>query len=194
MSRSAVSVARVRPADEETFAPLWVSSRVAVGQTSEWAERAVREGRLRDALQRGDVRIYAATSGGEQVGFVVVTHSPLSALADDTAAWIDQIWVEPEHRRTGVARELLQMAARFAEHVGASQLVSCVPAQQKESNRYFARLGFAPLVTSRSTTPGALRRRLAGDEALPTSDAVVRQRRSLRARAARVGLARGTSS
>ncbi|WP_052592448.1 GNAT family N-acetyltransferase [Luteipulveratus mongoliensis] len=193
MSRSPVSVSRVGVDDEQAFAPLWIESRVAVGQTADWARRAVREGRIRDALLRDDIRIYVAKADGAQLGFVVVTHSPLSGLNDDAAAWIDQLWVDPAHRRTGVARELLRMAARYAEYIGANQLVSCVPAQEKDSNRYFARLGFAPSVTSRSTSPGALRRRLAGDEQESTSEAVVRRRRSLRARtAARVGLARGT--
>ncbi|MDE9365998.1 GNAT family N-acetyltransferase [Luteipulveratus sp. YIM 133132] len=192
MSRSGVSVSRVVAADESTFAPLWVASRVAAGQTSDWAWRAVAAGRIREALRRQDVRIYVAAVGGEQVGFVVVTHSPLSGLSEDTAAWIDQIWVQPAHRRTGIAQELLRMVARYAEFAGANQLISCVPTQEKETNRYFARLGFTPAVTSRTTTPGALRRRLAGDEQESLPDLVVRRRRSLRARAARVGLARGT--
>lgn len=191
MTRSTVAVSRVRTADERAFAPLWVASRVAAGHTEDWALRAVREGRISEAVAREDVRIYVATGGGRPLGFVTVTHSPLSGLSDESAAWIDQLYVDPDYRKTGVAQALLRMAARYAEHVGAHQLVSCVPAKAKESNRYFARLGFAPLVTGRSTSPGALRRRLAGDEVESQSELVVSRRRSLRARASRVGIGSG---
>lgn len=194
MSRLSVSVTRVSADEESDFAPLWIASRVATGQSEAWAERAISEGRVSLAVAREDIRIYVARVDAAYVGFVVVTHSPLSGLGDESAAWVDQIYVDPDYRRTGVAQALLLKAADYAEHVGANQLISCVPAQEKDSNRYFARLGFTPLAIGRTTTPTALRRRLAGGEKESNSEAVVRRRRSLRARsrARRIDVARGT--
>ena len=69
----------------------------------------------------------------------------------------------------------------YAQQLGGPQIISCVPSSSRDANRFFARLGFASVVTERTTTPAALRRRLAGPGLTTVSDAV-RLRRSLRAR------------
>ncbi|NNG41202.1 GNAT family N-acetyltransferase [Flexivirga sp. ID2601S] len=193
MARSAVQVARVSPGDEERFAALWVESRAAQGLSADHAERAIREGRLRVSCQREDVRIYLATIDEEPVGFTVVMHGPVSALNDDIAVWIDLLWVKPGRRQRGVAKALLAMVASYAEHLGASDIVSCVPATSRDANRFFARLGFASVVTERTTTAAALRRRLAGSHQGPSVSEAVRRRRSLRARS-RTRVAMASSS
>ncbi|WP_265446790.1 GNAT family N-acetyltransferase [Flexivirga meconopsidis] len=193
MARSAVQVARVSPGDEERFAALWVESRAAQGLSADHAERTIREGRLRVSCQREDVRIYLATIDEEPVGFTVVMHGPVSALNDDIAVWIDLLWVKPGRRQRGVAKALLAMVASYAEHLGASDIVSCVPATSRDANRFFARLGFASVVTERTTTAAALRRRLAGSHHPPSVSEAVRRRRSLRARS-RTRVAMASSS
>ncbi|WP_186526288.1 GNAT family N-acetyltransferase [Leekyejoonella antrihumi] len=194
MAKSAVRVSRVTAEDadaSEQFAALWTQSRVDTGQSVEWAERAVREGLIRGALARDDVRVYLAASGGRPVGYAVVMDGPLSGLADEPVVWIDQVYVRTECRRGGVSKSLLARIAHDGEAMGAGQIVSCVPTQAKELNRYFARLGFAPAITERTISPAQLLRHLAsGEEAEPQAMAIVRRRRSLRARArARVEVA-----
>ncbi len=178
---SSVQVIVVTNDEQERLIPLWVALRAETGQTQQWAQRAARDGRIEAAIARSDVRIFLASVEDADAGFAVVTRSPLSGLGDEQAAWIDQMWVSPEHRGAGVARALLAKVSAFAEERGSTQLVCCVPAQSRAVNRYFARLGFTGVVTARATSTAALRRRLTG--ATETSGAAtVRMRRSLRAR------------
>jgi len=177
------------------FAALWTQSRVDAGQSVEWAERTVREGLIRDALARVDVRVYLASNGTQPVGYAVAMDGPLSGLSDDLVVWIDQMYVRPEQRRAGVSKALLARIAHDGETAGATQIVSCVPTQDKELNRYFARLGFAPAITERTISPAQLLRHLAPvEEDESRTMAIVRRRRSLRARArARVEIAHSGS-
>lgn len=183
MGRGGISVSRVTADQEQRLAPLWVAARTAAGQSADWADRAVREGRVRSALEREDVRVYLAERDGQPVGFAAVTASPLSGLGEESAVWIDQIYVTPGSRRRGVAKELLAAVATYADLRGVGQVTSCVPAGEKHTNRYFARLGFAAQVTVRSTPTRALHRRLGDDEQTSTTEEIVRRRRSLRERA-----------
>ena len=116
---------------------------------------------------------------------MVLTTSPLSGLIDAPSVSVDQLYVVPESRRSGVAHALLSRAAGFAETLGCEQVATCVPAQAREANRFFARLGFSSYVVRRVTPTSALRRRLAGVEPRAGLDQVLSRRRSLRARAAR---------
>lgn len=181
MARSAVQVTRVTSGDDEAFVALWRLSKTADGHSDDQIGRALRDGRLTRACARSDVRAYAATIDGDPVGFAVVMSGPISALQETLAVWVDVLWVKPGRRQRGVAGALLKAIASYAEHIGAPEIISCVPSASRDANRFFARLGFASVVTERSTTPAALRRRLAGPGLSTVSDAV-RLRRSLRAR------------
>jgi len=182
MARSAVQVTRVTSGDEESFIALWRNSKLAEGHTEDQIERALRDGRLTRACARPDVRAYAAHIDGEPVGFTMVMSGPVSALQETPAVWVDVLWVKPGRRQRGVAGALLKAVAAYAEHIGAPEIVSCVPSSSRDANRFFARLGFTSVVTERTTSPAALRRRLAGP-GLPSVSDAVRLRRSLRARA-----------
>ncbi|HWC21961.1 MAG TPA: GNAT family N-acetyltransferase [Flexivirga sp.] len=181
-TRSAVQVTRVESGDQEDFVALWRQSKDAEGHSGEQIDRALRDGRLTRSCARSDVRIYLACIDSEPVGYSIVMSGPVSALHDTLAVWLDVLWVKPGKRQRGIAAALLNTVAAYAEHIGAPEVVSCVPASSRDANRFFARLGFTAVVTERSTTPAALRRRLAGPEFSAVSDAV-RRRRSLRARA-----------
>ena len=185
MSRPQVSVQPVTVELQPAFTELWRAARVEGGSTPDAALRAASEGRIADALAREDVNAYVASVGGTIAGFMVLTTSPLSGLIDAPSVSVDQLYVVPECRRSGVAHALLSRAAGFAETLGCEQIATCVPAQAREANRFFARLGFSSYVVRRVTPTSALRRRLAGEEPRAGLDQVLSRRRSLRARSAR---------
>lgn len=168
--------------DEDDLLTLWRQSKSAEGHSNDHVERILREGKLTRACARDDVRVYVAAIDGEPVGYSVAMSGPVSALQDTPAVWLDVLWVRPGRRQRGVAGALLKTVASYAEHIGAPEIVSRVPSGSRDANRFFARLGFAAVVTERSATPAALRRRIAGHGLSNVSDAV-RLRRSLRARA-----------
>jgi GNAT superfamily N-acetyltransferase len=167
------------------FTRLWTAARVEGGSTPDAALRAASEGRIGEALRRDDVFAYLASINGEVAGFMVLTTSPLSGLIDAPSVSVDQLYVVPESRRAGAAHALLSRAAGIAETLGCEQVATCVPAQAREANRFFARLGFSSYVVRRVTPTSALRRRLAGEEPRAGLDQVLSRRRSLRARASR---------
>ena len=184
MSRPAISVRRVSTDEERTFTELWMSSRVEAGISPEVAARAASEGRVSTALNREDVRAYLATADGRAVGFAVAATSPFSSLTDNPCVTIDQLYVVPEARKHGVARQLMSAVTLYADSRGCDQIGCNVPAQHREANRFFARLGFSSQVVRRVTSVAALRRRLGQDEPRHHAiDALLHRRRTLRARA-----------
>ena len=184
MTRPGVSVKRVSADLERSFTELWMSSRVEGGTSPEVAARAASEGKVRAALQREEVRAFLAVADGDQpVGFVVATHSPFSGLTECPSVAIDQLYVAPQARRHGVARHLLAAVTAYAEKQGCEQIGWNVPSQQRDANRFFARLGFSSQVVRRVANTSALRRRLGADEPRISLDQILHKRRSLRARA-----------
>ena len=183
VSRPQIGVRRVTPEFERDFAALWSTARLEAGAGS--TVRTTSEGRVAAALARDDVRAYLAVMDDQPVGYIVLTRSPPCFLTDSPCVSIEQIFVAPDARRGGAARALLSAAATYADRLGADQIVSSVPAQGREANRFFARLGFTSYVVRRVTTTSALRRKLTGEEPRPALDQLLQRRRSLRARATR---------
>ncbi|WP_406831034.1 GNAT family N-acetyltransferase [Pedococcus sp. KACC 23699] len=185
MSRPAINVKRVREDEQRAFTELWMSARVEAGVSPEVAARAASEGRVAAALAREDVRAYVAMADGRAVGFTVAATTPFSALTEAPCVTIDQLYVVPEARKHGVARHLMSAVTVYADSRGCEQIGCNVPAQHRDANRFFARLGFSSQVVRRITTVSALRRRLGADEQRTHSlEALLHRRRSLRARAA----------
>ncbi|GAA3637159.1 hypothetical protein GCM10022223_64880 [Kineosporia mesophila] len=144
--------------------------------------------RLAEAIGSGALEVLVARSGERAVGFLVMRETTLNVLTGSTALSIDEFYVAPADRRHGVARALLAQVAPHAERLGVEQVVAGVPPWAKETHRYFARLGFAPVLLRRAATPTALRRRLAGTDAQRGAlENLLARRRSLRARARRQG-------
>lgn len=184
MSRPAITVRRVGAEEERSFTELWMASRVENGASPEVVARAASEGRISSALHREDVRAYLAFSDGQAVGFAVAAMSPFSALTEAPCVTIDQLYVAPKQRHHGVARQLMSAVTLYADSRGCDQIGCNVPAQHRDANRFFARLGFSSQMVRRITSVSALRRRLGADESRqPSLEALLHRRRSLRARA-----------
>lgn len=159
--------------------------------------RAVR-GRRPDALTDrcarllGDERhrvLLAVGEDGAVLGTAVVGTDPLSGLLDPPSVYLSHLLVAPEHRKRGAGRALVSAAAAYADEVGVDSVVVGVTPSGREANRFFARLGFAPLVIRRIAPVAALRRTLGAAD--PASvDHVARRAAPARSRA---GFARALS-
>lgn len=189
MAPSQVSVrvvdAEVR-ADLESLAGLWADSRPGLRPHAGRGERDLVDG-LSQAMQRDGVKAFVASLDSADVGFVVLSRGPLLPLLDEPSVAIEHLFVRDEARRHGVARALIARATAFADHHGASQISTSVPAAGRDGQRFFARLGFSPFVVRRVASVAALRRRLVPEPCL-ARDATVLRRRSLRARSRAVAL------
>ncbi|HQY95668.1 MAG TPA: GNAT family N-acetyltransferase [Phycicoccus sp.] len=169
---------------ERELTGLWMAQRVDTGSTPEAAARAVADGRLREALRRPDVRAWLARSDGVGIGYVVASENPFGLSAVPEVA-IDQLFVDRRVRRQGVAHALLESVLGHAERIGSEVVVSNVPAQSREANRFFARLGFGSVVLRRASSTAALRRRLSPGAKPELLEALRRRRSSLGAAALR---------
>ncbi len=184
MGRSIASVQRVDESLHSPFIELWITHRIEGGTTPEAAQRLALDGTLRHALQRNDVAAFIAFVDSRPAGYLVLSDSTRSLLVDAPCVSIDMLYVDPAHRRLGVGRTLLAAASRYADRLGAEHVASLVPAQDRDANRFFARLGFAPETVRRVTSSATLQRKLAGKPG-PTRvaiDQVMARRRDLRLR------------
>lgn len=166
----------------QAFADLWVERRKDAGLSGEAAQRAVVEGRLERAAHREGVTVLLALLGDEAIGYAWVRDQASSIMLDTPSLAIEELFVLPAHRRSGVARSLLLAVGARAQRCGAEHVVTSVPTHAREANRTFARLGFAPAVTRRIAPTSLLMRRLRGAEASPMENLMQHRRRSLRAR------------
>ena len=111
----------------------------------------------------------------EPLGMALFTVASANALLDLPAVHMSHAVVSDRHRRRGAGKALVAAATSYAEEQGIDQLIVSVHPQSRDANRFFARLGFAPLAVRRVAPVALVRRRLLlGDRAV---DHVVRRPR-----------------
>jgi GNAT superfamily N-acetyltransferase len=125
-----------------------------------------------------------ATSGEVPVGLAVLGLDPLSLVLGNPQVTVDTFVVHREHRRQGTGVLLLAAAAAYAQESGASYVVASVGGHEAERQRFFARMGFAPLTTRRIVALDSLTRSLAawqrGGFTMPSPRRPVTRRRPVR--------------
>ncbi len=161
---------------------LWLDSKAEAGHSVEGTARAAAEARLRAAVERPDVRAHLGRIDDVAVGFAITSEN-LFGLAPTPELAIEQMYVSPDVRHKGVARALLTAVVAHAERGGCDVIVGNVPAQSRDANRFFARLGFSSILVRRVASTTQLRRRLSGEPVSAGLEQVIRRRRSLRSRA-----------
>ena len=127
------------------------------------------------------------TGGGDAmevaVGLAVLGVDPLSLVLGNPQVTVDTFVVHREHRRRGTGAVMLAAAARYAQETGADHVVAAVGGHEAERQRFFARMGFAPLTTRRIVTVDSLTRSLAawqrGGLPVPLSRRPAARRRAL---------------
>jgi len=144
--------------------------------------------RARGASGRGlDARYLGAISDPERhlvvavgdddvpLGMAMFTTGSASALLDLPALHVSHVVVSDRNRRRGAGKALVAAAAAYADEHGLDQVVVSVNPTSREANRFFARLGFAPLAVRRVAPVSVIRRRLQAPD-VATADSVVRRR------------------
>jgi ribosomal protein S18 acetylase RimI-like enzyme len=185
------STVRVRPATaqdlpsmldfgeelREQLGPAADSKRVRLASAS---SRATLEARYGEALEDPDRHLVVAVADDDSpLGMALFTIAPSNALLDTPALHVSHVVVADRHRRRGAGKALVAAAAAFAEQRGLDQVVVSVHPGSREANRFFARLGFAPLAVSRVAPTTVLRRRLQSGNTRPIEHVVRRRPRRL---------------
>jgi predicted GNAT superfamily acetyltransferase len=183
VARAVIDVHRVEVDELGDVLGLWAQGRAEIsrmGRAPASAEQVAT--RLTEAVAAGQIEILLARREGRPAGFVILRETPLTFMVDQPSISIDQLFVAVDERRRGVARAMLAQVASRAERSGAEQIVSSVTPWARETHRFFARLGFAPVIVRRSVTTASLRRRLSGESHRGALEDLLSRRRSLRAR------------
>ena len=99
-----------------------------LGEPLRLLEEALRDGdpvpenfarRLREAVERGELEVLAARTEGRVVGVAVLAYRPSISAAGSFAS-IEDLYVEPDARRQGVGRALLEAVGRRCAAGGVS--------------------------------------------------------------------------
>lgn len=181
MPRALAGVRPARPDDLDTLGELGHEARASVarpvpdatGVDMLAADRAELRARYQAALADPDVRVLVATDperyGDKAVGMCLLTVEPANVL-HTAAVHLSDVCVTARSRRRGVGRALVAAAAEYAEEVGYEAVAVTVTPDARETQRFYARLGFGPVVVRRVAPLGLLRRRL-GRPAAPAAGA-----------------------
>jgi ribosomal protein S18 acetylase RimI-like enzyme len=137
--------------------------------------------------------VVAVDETGTVIGAAVFGADTAGGLVDPPSVYVSHLVVGAEHRKRGAGRALVAAAAGYADEIGVDSVVVGVAPTGRDANRFFARLGFAPLVMRRIAPVTALRRALAsadpaGEATLPGRTGLARALpRSPRSRLRRTG-------
>ena len=125
------------------------------------ATRAALEARYLEALDAPDRHLVVATDdSGARLGMALITIASANALLDSLAVHMSHAVVSNRYRRRGAGKALVAAVASFAEERGLDEIVVSVPPGSRDANRFFARLGFAPLAVRRVAPVALVRRHL----------------------------------
>ena len=96
---------------------------------------------LRERLTRGDSVIFLADEPGAGLGFTQLY--PIFSSVRTAPAWVlNDLYVAPAARGTGVAEALMQRARRHAEETGACYLELMTARDNSVAQRLYERLGW----------------------------------------------------
>lgn len=188
MPRDHVVVRAPRDSDVPALLDMWEELRQASGRNGSLAPAST-EKRLVDRLaaisDMTGCRMVVAELDGEAVGAAVFQARPMGPFHDDPMVQIDYLHVRPGRNNRGVGHALMGAAVAFAEECGAEHVGVSVLPQLREAQRFYARLGFSPLVMRRVASTAGLRRKLEPEPVVSRQLARVlaRRRSVLRARA-----------
>jgi N-acetylglutamate synthase-like GNAT family acetyltransferase len=114
-------------------------------------------------------RLLVAEDGDGLAGMVLCSIGTSSTLATAPAVVLSHLTVAANSRRAGVGRVLVAAATQWAAECDVDHVRVGVYASSREANRFFARLGFAPVSVNRVAPVAGLRRILGAE--VPAAEA-----------------------
>jgi GNAT superfamily N-acetyltransferase len=145
---------------------------------------------VRAALSRlaadPEQRLVLAELSGQLVGVAHLRRASISPIHTEDAVQVNYLHVLPQHRRRGIAHQLLEVAVAWAVEKDTEHVIATASTGSRDANRFLARLGLVPLATVRTGAVQSLSAKLAArDGATVVSTNVLMARRLMRRRAAR---------
>jgi ribosomal protein S18 acetylase RimI-like enzyme len=164
---------------------LWDELRDAAGRTGRTVSPPASvdlPARLLKVIADPTFLIVLACANDQPAGLAVIQVATPDPLSDHQHIHVSHLVVSRVYQRRGVGHALIAAAADFATVRGVDRVTVGVLPTLRESNRFFARLGFAPAATYRIAQVATLRRRLV-DSRSPVFTGLVRRRVAMPRRA-----------
>jgi ribosomal protein S18 acetylase RimI-like enzyme len=99
----------------------------------------------------------------QPVGLLVGRLVPAGAFTETGSLFIEAICVAVGHRRQGIGHALISEATAIADEAGVEHIYVAPQPGQRGVQRFFVRLGLAPVAGYRYAKTAVLRRRLSAD-------------------------------
>ncbi len=187
MARQAPQIREAGPGDAEQLLDLWS----AVGRTRDGAAHALEDAEraLASLAADPDTRVLVVEHEDRIVAAVHLHRGPMFPLLLESVVHTSFLLVLPQFRRHGYGHALMEAAVSWAEDKGIDE-VTVLTDGNRDTNRFFARLGLTTLGSVRHSSTGGLRKKLAGERARVGGNGnrhlvqVLAQRRSMRRRQA----------
>ncbi len=119
--------------------------------------------------------ILAVDDADDVLGMAVLSIDVAGELLDVPVVRVSHLVVDRSQRRRGAGRSLVAAAGSYADEVGVEHVSVGVTTTDRDTNRFLARLGFAPVAVQRIAPLSALRRHLAVPESDDVAAHVVRR-------------------
>lgn len=138
------AIRRVAERSWETDYPDILTRETAEAAVSEWYDAE----ELRDELENSRALLCVAEREGSVVGF---THANWN---DADEGYILRLYVDPDHRRDGVGRALLEETCTRLEGMGVERINAMVLADNGPGNTFYEEFGFEHVDKSETTIGG----------------------------------------
>jgi len=156
--RAAVHIRAVTLDDSEQLLGIWQT-----GQSRTDEARADVESAIRKVLASDRERIVVADLHGRVVGGLHLRLAPLMPLSSELAVFTSHLNIDPEFRRRGIARSLMEVAVTWAEENAVPHVVALSAVNSRDTSRFMARLGLSPAAVVRVAPTPLLRAKLPMD-------------------------------
>jgi len=157
MSRCPAQVRQAVEADAAELAELWSGLTRRGSHSDTLLEARAAIGRT---IGREHERIIVAVHLGSVVGAAHLAIGEISPISSETVLRVSHLSVDPDMRRRGIGRALMDAALTFAEEYGVSHIMAASASNSRDANRFMARLGLAQLACVRIAPTAAMRTKL----------------------------------
>jgi predicted N-acetyltransferase YhbS len=158
VSRTPLEVRHLAAADGPALHALW--ARMLPAPVRDVAPADYAQHVLDKIADEKDADVLVAEAEGTVVGAAYLQRSLVAPVAGADALQVALLAVAPGRTRRGVGRALLEAAVTHAETLGIENVIIIGGPNDREGNRFLARLGLAPVAMMRTAPVAALRTRL----------------------------------
>ncbi len=179
----AIAVRDAEPEDADSLVALWTEMSAGHSRLLPPPSPGTARVAIDRLLAEPSARLVVGEMNGEVCAMAYLRRTPISPLHDEDTVTVEYLHVSDEARRHGVGKALIAEATAWADEKDSQHVAVLASANEREANRFLARLGLGQAGVVRFASTHTIRRRLASDQS-PNLLALLATRRTALARRA----------